>query len=151
VSIEISNKKAYFNYEITRKYEAGLKLIGSEVKSIKGGKGTLTGSYVKFDKSGELWLIGFCVPRYLKTSNTADYDESRPKKLLLNKHELSGLYRNISQKGMTIAPLKLYIKRNLIKLSIGLAKGKKKHQRKAEVIEKEIKRKIEKQVKEQIL
>ena len=118
-----TNKKAYFNYEILEKFEAGLKLIGSEVRSIKTNNYSLEGAYVSI-REGEAWLINaFIAPYQPKNMNVA-YSPDRPRKLLLTQKELQYLQGKGQEKGLTVVPLKVYNKRGQIKLEIGLAKGK---------------------------
>lgn len=120
----LENKKAFFDYEILDKFEAGVELIGSEVKSIKAGRGNITGSYVKiFD--GEAYVLGMKIDEYQKNS-LGDENKDRSRKLLLNKSELKKLTKYTDEKGLTIVPLSLYIKNRWIKLSIGVGRGKKK-------------------------
>lgn len=120
----LENKKAYFDYEIIDKFEAGVELIGSEVKSIKAGRGNITGSYVKiFD--GEAYVLGMKIDEYQKNS-LGNENKDRSRKLLLNKSELKKLTKYTDEKGLTIVPLSLYIKNRWIKLSIGVGRGKKK-------------------------
>jgi len=118
-----NNKKAYFNYFILDKYEAGLVLEGSEVKSIRENGISLQESYVKFIK-GELYLINAYIKPYQNAGNFIP-DSRKNRKLLLKKHEISQILTKISEKGLTIACLRVYLKRNLIKVEIGVCKGKK--------------------------
>jgi len=130
----IKNKKATFNYEITDKFEAGIKLAGFEVKSLKKGQGSLLGAYVII-RGNEAFLTGANIPAYQPANAPKDYDPERPRRLLLNKKELSELAGIEKQKGLTIVPISVYIKGNKIKLEIGVGRGKKKHD-KREIIKK---------------
>jgi len=127
------NKKAFFNYQILEKWQAGLKLDGFEVKSVKAGQIDLKGSYIslkpgKINSSPEAWLISAHIAKYKKAGYGAkDYDPLRPRKLLLNKRELNSLAGKIKQKGLTILPLNVYTSQGLVKLEIGLGQGKKKY------------------------
>ncbi|MFY9492978.1 MAG: SsrA-binding protein SmpB [Minisyncoccia bacterium] len=130
------NKKAFFNYEILEKFEAGLVLLGSEVKSIKNSHYSLQGAYVTLQNE-EAWLVRATIAPYQpKNMNTA-YNPERPRKLLLNKKELKYLQGKTKERGLTIVPLKVYNKHGQIKLEIGLAKGKTKSD-KREVLKKRI-------------
>ncbi len=120
----LENKKAYFDYEIIDKFEAGVELIGSEVKSLKSGRGNITGSYVKVI-SGEAYILGMKIDPYQGTTANEE-DKTRTRKLLLNKTELKKLTKYTDEKGLTIVPLSLYLKNRWIKLSIGIGRGKKK-------------------------
>lgn len=141
------NKKAYRDYEILEKVEAGIKLQGFEVKSLKEGKGNLKGSYIRFLKKKPL-LVGFNLPLYSKASSFK-YDPARTRELLLNTHEIKNLQSQVSQKGFTIVPLKLYSnERGLIKLLLGIARGKQKFQRKEDLIKRQQNRAMRKTLKE---
>jgi SsrA-binding protein len=122
-----TNKKAYHDYEILEKYEAGLVLLGSEVKAIRAGRVNLKDSFVKFVK-GEPYVFGMHIS-HLETANPHFRpDEKRPRKLLLHKKEISKLIGKTSEKGYTLVPLRLYFNhKNLAKLEIALAKGKTLH------------------------
>lgn len=124
----IVNKKATFNYEILEKYQAGLVLLGHEVKAIKNNQLNLKGSYisVKNKPKTELFLTNANIARYKKSGPLPDYNPLRPRKLLLKKSEIRNLSQKLQQKGLTLIPIKVYTKDNRIKLEIGLARGKKK-------------------------
>ena len=118
-----TNKKAFFNYEILEKFEAGLKLLGSEVRSIKTNNYSLEGAYVSI-REGEAWLINAFIAPYQPKNMSVAYNPDRPRKLLLTQKELQYLQGKGQEKGLTIVPLKVYNKRGQIKLEIALAKGK---------------------------
>ena len=120
------NKKAYFDYEILEKFEAGIVLIGQEVKAIKTGHISLKGAYVVI-KDNELFLIGANIPPYQPKNAPTDYLPERSRKLLLRKAEIKHLIGKSRQKGLTLIPLKVYTKRGNIKLEFGIARGKKKY------------------------
>lgn len=136
----IKNKKAYHEYEILEKFEAGIVLTGQEVKSIKNKRMNLKGSYVKI-KYGEAFLVGANIPPYQPKNAPPDYDPGRSRKLLLKKSELKYLIGKTEQKGLTIVPLKVYTKGRYLKIEIGIAKKKnkksKKEEKKREDIERE--------------
>jgi len=134
--VYIKNKRAYRNYEILDKTEAGIKLMGSEVKSIKAGNGTLTGAYVK-PSGNSLWLIGLHVPSYSKSGQIDNYDPTRTRQLLLKKREIEVLRNKIKQKGLTLIPLKIYTKGDLLKVSVGIGRGLKKANKKQQIINKQ--------------
>ena len=140
------NKKAYFNYTILEKFEAGLVLLGTEVKSIKLGRINLAGSYVVF-KDEELYLIGANVPPYQPKNAPADYESERSRKLLLQKSEIKKLIGKTKQRGLTLIPLKVYTKNAKIKLEFGIAKGRKKFDKKDLIKKRETDREIEKELK----
>ncbi|MBI3631273.1 MAG: SsrA-binding protein SmpB [Candidatus Staskawiczbacteria bacterium] len=140
------NKKAHFDYEILEKFEAGLVLQGQEVKSIKGGHISLTGSYVIF-KQDEPYLIGAKVPAYQPKNMPADYNPERLRKLLLNKKEINQLIGKSNEKGFSLIPLKVYTKDGRIKLEFGLARGKKKYNKKEHIKRRDTEREINRELK----
>ncbi|MBS1749369.1 MAG: SsrA-binding protein SmpB [Bacteroidetes bacterium] len=140
----IRNRSAYFEYNIDDKYIAGLVLTGTEVKSIRAGKASFNDSYCYFNK-GELWIKSLHIAEY-SHGNYNNHDPLRERKLLLNRKELKKLETRIKEKGFTVVPLSIFInEKGLIKLEIGLGKGKKVHDKresiKARDTEREIKRK----------
>jgi len=139
------NKKALFDYEILERFEAGLVLFGQEVKSIKTGHINLSGSYVSLT-SGEPFLVGVKVPPYQPNNAGADYGEERQKKLLLNKKEIDYLVGKAKTKGFSLIPLKVYEKNGRIKLEFGLAKGKKKYDKKAKIKERDVEREVNREL-----
>lgn len=142
-----TNKKAYFNYEILETFEAGLRLIGSEVKSLKLGHYSLQGSYVTVHNQ-EAWLVKATIAPYQPKNMKFDYDQTRPRKLLLKKKELQYLQGKSNEKGLTIVPLKVYNKRGQIKLEIGLAKGKSKSDKREVLKKRVVDREIEREIRE---
>lgn len=141
------NKKAWHDYEIIESYEAGIVLEGHEVKAIKTGKMSIFGSYVKI-LDGEAFLIGAIISPYQSKNTPKNYDPQRTRKLLLNKKEIAGLVGKSKEKGLTIVPLKVYAVKGKIKLEIGLAKARKKHDKREVIRKKEEKRKIERVLKQ---
>jgi len=129
MKIYSENKKAGFEYEILEKFEAGLVLFGQEVKSIRTGHINLGGSYIIF-KGAEPYLIGIKIPPYQPRNVGDDYNEERLRSLLLNKKEINYLVGRSKEKGFSLIPLKIYDNSGRIKLEFGLAKGKKKHDKK---------------------
>ena len=146
MSVFSENRKAYFNYEILEKFEAGLILSGAEVKSIKGGRMNLTGSYVNFH-NGEPYLIGASIAPYQPKNQPSDYDPSRSRKLLLNKKEIDYISGKTKQKGLTLIPLKVYNKGRRIKIEIGLVRGKRQYDKRAAIAKRETVKKIERSLK----
>lgn len=141
------NKKAFHDFEVIEKYEAGMILEGHEVKAIKTGKISIAGSYVKIN-SGEVLLVGAVISPYQPKNTPKDYDPQRTRKLLLNKKEIAGLIGKSKERGLTIVPLKVYTKKGRIKLEIGLAKARKKYDKRTSIRKKEEKRKIERVLKQ---
>ena len=137
-----NNKKAYYEYEILEEFEAGLVLAGTEVKSIKAGKVNIREAYVEIRK-GEAFIVGMHVSPY-KEGNLYNVDPYRDRKLLLNKRELRKLYSEVTQAGLTIVPLKIYRNdKGLVKIQIGLARGKKLYDKRATQKERDLDRQIE--------
>ena len=120
--MEILNKKARFDYEILERYEAGIVLTGNEIKSIRKGSCNLKDSYVLV-KNGEVFVLGMHISNY-KEGSITNLDETRTRKLLLNKKEINKLQGIVEIKGYTIIPVRLYLKGNIVKLEIAVAKGK---------------------------
>ncbi|OGD31010.1 SsrA-binding protein [Candidatus Azambacteria bacterium RIFCSPHIGHO2_01_FULL_44_55] len=143
------NRKAYHDYEILETFEAGLVLTGPEVKSTKGGRMSIAGSYVTFH-NGEAYLIGASISPYQPKNQPADYDPARSRKLLLHKEEIASLLGKIQQKGLTLVPIKVYNKGRRIKLEFALARGKKQYDRRADIAKKEAKRKIGRALRKEI-
>lgn len=147
MKILAKNKKAYFNYKILEKFRAGIVLKGFEVKSIKSGRISLKGSYVVV-KDEELFLIGATIPPYQPKNAPLNYNPERTRKLLLKKSQIKYLIGKSKQKGLTMIPLRVYTKKGNIKIEFGLAKGKKKADKRAEIKDKQLKRKIKRTLKE---
>ena len=140
------NKKAYFNYQILEKFEAGISLIGQEVKSLKTRGVNLAGSYVVV-KDEEVFWIGANIPPYQPKNAPSDYRPDRSRKLLLKKSEIKYLIGKFKQKGLTLIPLKIYTKDGKIKLGFGIARGKKKFDKREFIKKREIEREIKKELK----
>ena len=140
-----NNKKANFEYEILKKYEAGIVLEGSEVKSVRAGGVSLNDSYVK-NRNNELYLINTYIKPYEKSSMFTP-DARKQRKLLLKRQEIDEIIKKVSEKGLTIVPLRVYLKGNLIKVEIGVCKGKKLYDKKASLKDKAIKLEIDRETK----
>lgn len=140
------NKKAKFDYELQDEYEAGIDLVGHEVKSIKAGKADLTGAFVVV-RGGEAFLVGANIPPFQPNNTPDNYDPERPRRLLLSKKELAKLTDIDNQKGLTLVVNSLYNKGRNIKLSFHIARGKKKFDKRESIKERESKRDIERTLK----
>ncbi len=140
------NRKARHDYFILETYEAGLVLKGSEIKSIRAGRVNLRDSYVRI-KNGEAWVENMHISPYDKASTHEQLDPKRPRKLLLHKREIGRLAGKVAQEGVTIVPLRLYLKRNRAKLEIAVAKGKKKYDKREAIAKREAQRQIERALK----
>jgi len=136
------NKRARYDYEILEIYEAGLVLLGHEVKAIKTGRVSLKGSYVVV-KNNEAYLINASIPPYQAANTSDNYDPERSRKLLLNKSEIKSLIGKSKQKGLTLIPLRLYTKRTKIKLGFAIGKGKKEIDKREAIKKREAKRDIQ--------
>lgn len=147
MEIYAENRKAGFDYEILEKYEAGLVLTGQEVKSIRGGHINLSGSYVVM-RNNQPELIGAKVPPYQPKNAPKDYNPEKPRKLLLNKKEINFLAGKANEKGFSLIPLKVYAKNGRIKLEFGLAKGKKKFDKKEKIKKRDTEREISRSLRE---
>lgn len=139
--IYAENKKATYDYEILAKYEAGLVLTGQEVKSIRLGKAQLAGSYVVIDGNVPE-LVGAKIPPYQPKNAPAEYNPERARALLLNKKEIDELAGKAAQRGFALIPLKIYEKNGRLKLEFGLARGKKKYDKKEKIKKRDIERQI---------
>lgn len=144
----LTNKKAPFEYDITQVYEAGVILTGPEVKSLRNKSGSLSGSFVKI-LSDEAYLLNAQISPYRYADNR-DYDPKRTRKLLLTKKEISHLLEESSQKGVAIVPLSFMLSGRHIKLKIGLGKGKKQYERRAELKKRAQERDIARELKDKV-
>jgi SsrA-binding protein len=144
----ITNKKAFFDYEFLEQYEAGVVLYGYEVKAVRANKASLNGAYVII-RGGEAFLVNASISPYQAANVPKNYDPERVRKLLLKKKELEVLERGIEQQGLTIVAIKWYNKNRKLKLSVALARGKKKADKREKMKEKDNKRDIERLLKNQ--
>lgn len=140
-----NNKKAYHDYFIEEKYEAGIVLHGTEVKSMRMGKCSIKEAFIRIE-NGEMFAYGMHVSPYEK-GNIFNKDPLRIKKLLLHKQEINRMAGKISEKGYTLVPLQVYFKDGLVKVEIGLAKGKKIYDKRQDIAKKDQRREVEKELK----
>ena len=138
------NKKGRHDYFIDEVFEAGLVLQGTEVKSLRAGRATLTDGYAVVE-GGELWLSGVHIPEYNEGSWT-NHEPRRKRKLLMNKREVSKLIGTLKEGGMTLIPLSLYFKDGKAKVEMGLARGKKAHDKRATLMEKQASREVDREL-----
>lgn len=144
--MEVKNRSAYFEYYIDDKFTAGLALLGTEVKSLRAGKASFNDSYCLF-QNGELWIRSLHIAEY-SHGTFNNHDPVRERKLLLTKRELRKLESRIKEKGYTIIPLRIYFnENNLAKLEIGLAKGKKLHDKRETIKQRDTQREIKRYLK----
>jgi SsrA-binding protein len=139
-----TNRKAYHEFFILDKFEAGIELLGSEVKSLREGSGNLKEGYVVI-RDGNAVLIGVHISPYSHTGFQG-HDPLRDRQLLLNKREISKLVKKVSEKGLTLIPLRMYFKNGWVKVEIGLAKGKHHYDKKDSIKKRDIKRETEREV-----
>jgi SsrA-binding protein len=140
------NRKARHDYEIIQTIEAGLALVGTEVKSLRQGKAQLKDSYAVVE-DGELWLHHLHISPY-EQGNIQNHDPTRKRKLLVHKQELRKLQSHTAERGLTLVPLKIYFKGKVAKIELGLARGKKLHDKRLSITERETRREIDRRMKE---
>lgn len=143
--MEIKNRKALFDYEILETFEVGIVLKGTEIKSIRLGKANLKDCYA-IVKNDELWLLNMYISEYTH-GNIHNHEEMRTRKLLMKKRDIIKLKHIIETEGYTLIPLKLYFKKNKVKILLGLARGKKNYDKRLAIKERDIKREMEKELK----
>ena len=145
IKLVANNKKAYHDYFIDEKFEAGIELFGTEVKSIRMGKCSVKEAFVKIDR-GEVYVCGMHISPYEK-GNIFNKDPLRVRRLLLHKYEIMKLNGKIAEKGYTLVPLQVYFKGSLVKVEVGLARGKKLYDKRADIAKKDQRRELEKEFK----
>ena len=135
-----TNRKAYHDYYVQDSEEAGIALTGSEIKSIRASRVNLQDSYIR-PEGGELWLLNAHIARY-EASSYLSHEPTRPRKLLLHRKQIDNLASKVAEKGLTLVPLKLYIKDGLAKVEIALAKGKKLYDKREAITRRDLERDI---------
>lgn len=140
IKIITTNKKAFHDYQIMEKLEAGLVLTGSEVKSLRQGRCNIKDSYARII-NGEAWLIGLNISSYADASYH-DHEPERRRKLLLHKDEIKRLHRKVQEKGFTLIPLRLYFKKGVAKVEIGLATGKREYDKRQDIAKRDQEREL---------
>ena len=148
IKLIANNKKAYHDYFIDEKFECGIELFGTEVKSIRSGKCSIKEAFVRIEK-GEVYVFGMHVNPYEK-GNIFNKDPLRAKKLLMHRSEINKLEGKIREKGLTLVPLQVYFKGSLVKVEIGLARGKKLYDKRADIAKKDQRREVERDYKEKL-
>jgi SsrA-binding protein len=139
------NRKARFHYHILEKFEGGLMLMGSEVKSLRDGKGNLADSYAEV-KNGELWLLNSHIAHY-PAANQFNHEPTRPRKILMHRQQIDRLLGQLQEKGLTLVPLSLYFKGGRAKVELGLAKGKKLFDKRETIKRRETERELKRMTK----
>ncbi len=145
IKVICNNKKAYHNYFISETYEAGIQLVGSEVKSVKSGGVSINDAFI-YIKNNEVYLKNAYIKPYEKTS-VFSHNELRNRKLLLHDYEIAKLVKQVDVKGFTLVPIKVYLKNGLIKLELGLAKGKKLYDKREVLKQKTINSQLQRELK----
>ena len=140
-----TNRKAYHNYHVEDSIEAGIVLTGTEIKSIRMGRVSLGEAYVR-PENGELWLLNAHIARY-EAGSYMSHEPGRPRKLLLHRKQIDSLISKVSEKGLTLVPLKLYIKDSIAKVEVALARGKKLYDKRESIARRETEREIGRAVK----
>ncbi|MBI2004898.1 SsrA-binding protein SmpB [Patescibacteria group bacterium] len=144
----VEHKKARFDYEVLEEYEAGIELLGHEVKSLRAHHGKLEGSHV-IVRGGEAYITGMSVPPYQPKNTPKEYDPARTRKLLLTKKEIAELAVFEGQKGLTIIPLSVYNKKSKLKVRIAVARGRKKYDKRAVLKERDTEREMRRTLKDE--
>lgn len=142
--MKITNKKAYFNYQISETFEAGINLLGYEVKSVRLGKADLTGSFIKI-VGGEAYLLNAKIFPY-QNAQIENYEENRTRKLLLHKQQIISLKSKVEGSNLSLVPVSLYIKKGFVKVEVGLGKGKKQYEKRESIKKKDVQRDIEREL-----
>ena len=140
----IDNRRARHEYHILESLEAGLALTGTEVKSIRQGGVSITEAYARF-RDGEAWLLSMHIPAY-KQGSFSNVDPNRPRKLLLHSEQIKDLMSKVKEKGLTLVPLRMYFTRGMVKIEIGLAKGKKLWDKREDTAKRDVEREIARHV-----
>jgi SsrA-binding protein len=141
IKVISKNKRAGYDFFLEEKYEAGLMLQGTEVKSLRAGKCVMTDAYCTIDKNNEVWIYNLMIPQY-EFGNRQNHQEGRKRKLLLNKKEIENISKSMKTKGQTLIATMIYFKGSLIKIEIALAKGKKLFDKRESKKEKEVEKKL---------
>ena len=139
------NRRARHDYNLLERFEAGLVLTGTEVKSLRDGHATLQRAFAEL-REGEVWLVGAHIPEYAQ-GNMANHDPDRDRKLLLRRREIDSLLGKVQQRGLTIVPTKLYFKNGRVKVELALARGKEARDKRRDLAERDARRQIERELK----
>jgi len=145
IRVVATNRKAFHDYFIDETFEAGIVLQGSEIKSVRAGRVSLKEAYVRIDENLEAWLVDAHIAPYESASHF-NHEPRRPRKLLLHKQEILRLWNKVRQKGVTIIPLRMYLKDGRAKVEIAIARGKKKYDKRAEIARREMEREIRREL-----
>jgi SsrA-binding protein len=139
------NRRARHDYELLERFEAGIALTGTEVKSLRSGKASLQHAFGQV-RDGDVWLVGASIPEYPQ-ANRANHDPDRDRKLLLHRREIDSLTGTVNQQGLTLVPTRLYFKNGRVKIELALARGKAAHDRRRDIAERDARREMERALK----
>ncbi len=139
------NRRARYDYQLLERFEAGIALTGTEVKSLRDGRATLAQAYAEV-REGEAWLVGAEIATY-DQGNRANHDPTRPRKLLLHRREIDSLYGKVREKGLTVVPTRLYFKDGRVKVELALARGKERLDKRRDLQERDARRQMERALK----
>jgi SsrA-binding protein len=138
----VSNRRARHDFEILERYETGIVLTGAEVKSLRGGRGSLAESFARV-RGGEIWLEGMHIPPYEQATDKRTYDPIRPRKLLLHRAEIQRLIGKTAERGLALVPLRVYFSHGIAKLELGLGRGKRQFEKRQALAEREHQREMQ--------
>ena len=141
----VSNRRAFHDYEILERFEAGIVLTGAEVKSLRGGHGSLREAFARV-RNGEIWIEGFHIPPYEQAMDKTRWDPIRTRKLLLRRKEIERLIGTTTEKGLALVPLRVYFTHGMAKLELGLARGKRQYDKRHAIAEREHQREMEREL-----
>lgn len=141
----VSNRRALHDYQILERYETGIVLTGPEVKSLRGGRGSLAEAYARV-RDGEVWLEGFHIPPYEAAMDKHKHDPVRPRKLLLHRGEIERLIGKTAERGLALVPLRVYFAHGLAKVELGLGRGKRQYEKRQAIAEREHEREIQREI-----
>jgi SsrA-binding protein len=137
----VSNRKARHDYELLERFEAGIVLTGAEVKSLRGGRGSLAEAYARV-RGNEVWLEGMHIPPYEQAMDKRTYDPTRPRKLLLHRKEIERLIGKTAERGLALVPLRVYLSHGMMKMELALGRGKRSFEKRHAIAEREHKREM---------
>jgi SsrA-binding protein len=140
-TVVASNRKARHDYELLERFEAGIKLTGDEVKSLRAGRASLVDAFAR-PRDGELWLEGMHVPPY-EQGDTKAHLPLRPRKLLLHRREIDAMARDVAEKGLSVVPLRVYFTHGIAKVELALARGKRRYEKRQSIAKREAQREME--------
>jgi SsrA-binding protein len=141
----VSNRRARHDYEILERFETGIVLSGAEVKSLRGGHGSLAEAFARL-RDGEIWLEGMHIPPYAQAADKARYQPTRPRKLLLHRKEIERLVGKAAERGLSLIPMRVYFAHGLAKVELGLGRGKRQFEKRQAIAEREHRREMEREV-----